>query len=238
MADDAPAAAGPPRLAWLDDEKLLELAAHDLNNMAHAAISYLDLALDPKLDAAARERFLRLAREIIRRASLFSPNLLAMVRARQAPLADEPSRPLGEELDAALETHHSRFPEGGLQVARTGDAWDARVLGGSFVSTVLYHLIDNGQRFRPRDAQARVSVDAKAADGAVRVTVQDAGKGFAPGQEKYAAARFSEPGRVSGAGVGLATVRLVVEGAGGTLQLSNAEDPKGARVVLTLPRAP
>lgn len=238
MAGTSPEAAGPPRLAWLDDEKLLELAAHDLNNMAHAAISYLDLALDPTLDAPTRERFLRLSREIVRRASLFSPNLLAMVRARRAPLATEASRPLGEALDEALETHHQRFPEEKLAVERSGDAWDARVLGGSFVATVLYHLIDNGQRYRPRDAAPQVTVDATREGGAVRITVKDAGKGFAPGQEKYAAARFSEPGRVSGAGVGLATVRLVVEGAGGTLQLSNAEDPKGARVVLTLPQAP
>jgi signal transduction histidine kinase len=234
-------AAEPPspgdRLSWLTAEKVLELCAHDLNNMAHAALSYIDLSFDPGLDPAARERFLRLSHEIVRRSSYFAPNLLALVRARDAPLSDQASAPLGAALTEALERHRARFPEVNLQVKRSGDAFDARVKGGDFVTLSLYHLIDNGQRYPRGGQRPNVSVDATSEGDKVRITVLDDGKGFAPGQDGYAAARFSQPGRVSGAGLGLATVRTLAEATGGSLHLMNNDEPRGARVVLRLPKA-
>jgi signal transduction histidine kinase len=238
MGEEPASTGGGRRLAWLDTEKALELCAHDLNNMAHAALSYIDLANDPKVDGAARAKFLGNAHDIVRRASLFSPNLLAMVRARDAPMANEASRALAVEFEAAIAKRRERFPEAAVPMERTGDAWQVAVHGGGQVWLALYHLVDNALRY-PRPGQApRVRVDATREGDAVRVTVEDEGRGFSAGQEAYASLRFSEPGRVSGAGLGLATVRLVAEGAGGSMEIGNRDNPRGARVVVRLPIAP
>lgn len=229
---------GAARLAWLDTEKALELCAHDLNNMAHAALSYIDLANDPKLDAAIRAKFLGNAHDIVRRASLFAPNLLAMVRARDAPLANEASRPLAVELEAAIAKRRERFPGVPVAVERSGDAWQVAVHGGGHVWLALYHLLDNAMRFALPGQAPRVRVEAAREGEAIRITVEDEGRGFSPGQEAYASLRFSEPGRVSGAGLGLATARMVAEGAGGSIRVGNRDNPKGARVVLHFPVAP
>jgi signal transduction histidine kinase len=67
------------------------------------------------------------------------------------------------------------------------------------------------------------------------ITVRDNGKGFAKGQDAYAAKRFSQPGVVSGAGIGLAAARLLAERTGGSLKVANPEKGGGAQVTLRLP---
>jgi len=237
MEEEPPGGRSGGPLSWLDSVKILELAAHDLNNMAQAALSYIDLAADPKTDAASRARFLATAHEVVRRVSHFAPNLLSLLEARDGPVAGEPSGALSSELEAALAKRRSRFPESAVEVARTGDAWAARARGGKLVALALYHLVDNAARFHRPGQPLQVAVEAVREGDLLRVAVGDRGRGFSPGQEAYAAARFSEPGRVSGAGLGLATVRLVAERCGGSIELGAAGESRGARVVLRLPEA-
>jgi signal transduction histidine kinase len=161
-----------------------------------------------------------------------------MMEVRDSEHALEASGPLSAELDGALAKLRERFPKSSLKVARSGDAWGDRAVGGRFVATALYHLVDNAERFHRPGGPVNVTVDATREGDVLKLTVQDEGRGFSPGQDGYAAARFSEPGRVSGVGLGLATVRLVAERAGGSLQLMNSDAPRGARVVLRLRGAP
>jgi signal transduction histidine kinase len=99
-------------------------------------------------------------------------------------------------------------------------------------------LIDNSIRFARPGQTPKIHVDAVSGEGGqLLVTFRDEGRGFSAGQDAYAGKRFSEPGRVSGAGLGLAICRIVVQRLGGTLHLTNASPPPGAVVILRLPEA-
>src|SRR5262245_17968145 len=87
-------------LEWLTSDKLLELIAHDINNLCHASMSYLDLAMDPGATPEMRAKFGALSRELIRRASTFTPSLRVVHDLRSAVLSP-PSPPLEEALHAA-----------------------------------------------------------------------------------------------------------------------------------------
>jgi signal transduction histidine kinase len=225
----------PDSLEWLTTDKLLELVAHDINNMCHAALSYIDLALDPNQPPEARAKFLGTAKHMTHRASRFAPHLRAMNELRASQEVTAPSPPIAKAVSEAKAKAADLNLGAPLTVSTAGDALDASVRGGKYLALVLTHLFDNAVRYQKPGGKAAVTLEAKREGGAVLIAVRDNGRGFAKGAEAYAARRFTTPGSVSGAGLGLAFVRLFAERTGGEVQLGSAGG--GAEVRLRVPAA-
>ncbi len=110
----------------------------------------------------------------------------------------------------------------------------------SQIDRALGNLVQNAvQAIRDRNSSGGGRVDIgleETAEGdAYQITVEDDGGGF---PEDFLD-RATEPyvtTRKGGTGLGLAIVRRIVEDQGGRISLANTK--RGARVVLTLPRAP
>ena len=237
MAPSPPASAPRDSLEWLSTEKLLELIAHDINNMCHGALSYIDLALDPKLPPEARAKFLQTAKQLTHRASRFTPHLRALNELRGTDVAALASDPLSKAA-AEAKVRAQDLNEGApLELEKTGDGWERRVKGGKFVTSALTHLFDNAIRFQRPGGKAKVTAEAKAEGGSVVIALRDNGKGFAKGSEGYAARRFSQAGSVSGAGLGLAFVRVLAERAGGSVEIVPPQGNDPGLVRLRLPEA-
>jgi two-component system sensor histidine kinase KdpD len=100
---------------------------------------------------------------------------------------------------------------------------------------VFVNLFDNAAKYTP--VGTRVTVSAIVDGDFVRVTVDDEGPGFPPGDparlfEKFQ--RGSGEGNVTGVGLGLAIVRAIVRAHGGEIEAKRRE-PGGARFEFTLP---
>jgi two-component system phosphate regulon sensor histidine kinase PhoR len=107
------------------------------------------------------------------------------------------------------------------------------------VLRVLTNLLDNAAGHSPEGGAIRVSSRPAGDTDRVEVCVRDHGPGFAPGDLPRVFERFYRGDRAragSGAGLGLAIARHVVEGHGGVITAQNAPDG-GAAVCLTLPIA-
>jgi signal transduction histidine kinase len=222
-------------LEWLSTEKLLELIAHDINNLCHAAISYLDLALDPSQPAEMRTKFLGMSKSLAHRASRFTPHVRVLSDLRTAEVARTASDPLRRACEEGRTRALALNPGAALDLQLTGDAWERRVAGGKFVTVALGDLLDNAIRFVKPGQAPKAVVDATLEGASVVLKVRDHGKGYSKGQEAYAAQRFSQVGSVSGAGIGLALVRILSERTGGSVSLATADGGKGAIVTLRLP---
>jgi signal transduction histidine kinase len=223
-------------LEWMTTDKLLELVAHDINNMCHATLSYIDLALDPSQGPEARTKFLTTAKVMAHRASRFAPHLRAMNELRGTQLSATPSATIAKAASEAKAKASELNSGAPLTFTTSGDALEARVRGGAHLTSVLTHLFDNALRFQKPGGKAAITLEARREGEAVVLTVRDNGRGFAKGAEAYASKRFTTPGSVSGAGLGLAYVRLFTERSGGTLTLGSHAG--GAEVRLKLPLAP
>lgn len=108
------------------------------------------------------------------------------------------------------------------------------------VAQVLRNLLTNALQHTP--AGGRVTVVARAVDGAVEFAVRDTGHGIPAEHLPLVFERFHrvDPSRAratGGAGLGLAIVRRLVESHGGTVRVESAEG-KGSTFVFTLPLAP
>jgi two-component system OmpR family sensor kinase len=101
---------------------------------------------------------------------------------------------------------------------------------------VLDNLLANVRRHTPADAPALVSLGS--AGDQVVLTVEDTGPGIAAADRELVFGRFARPnaahGDRGGAGLGLAIVRSIVSGHGGTIAIRSAR-PHGAVFEVRLP---
>jgi signal transduction histidine kinase len=109
----------------------------------------------------------------------------------------------------------------------------------ALMTTVFQNLIANAIKSRRRDRPLVIRVDGVREATGWRVTVEDNGKGFDPGD---AAVAFNPLARGvhaagEGSGIGLSTCRTIVQSHGGEIRV----DPtfrNGARIEFTIPDKP
>lgn len=125
------------------------------------------------------------------------------------------------------------------RVVLTVDAVEAaRVVGDADgLTRIVRNLLDNADRH----ANAAVRVSLLVVDDQLQLTVTDDGPGIDPADRARVFERFTRlddesRGQAGGVGLGLAIVRAVVTGHGGTVEVDDARP--GARFVVVLPAVP
>ena len=160
-------------------------------------------------------------------------DLLDYSRPLQPALQPVPLRPMLEEALAAAQAHAQSAAEvrPSIRVASEADTvrGDARLLRQALVNLFL-----NALQAMPRGGQLDVRVTAGALLGrpAALLAIRDSG----PGIPAEARARIFQPfftTKATGTGLGLAVVKRIVEGHGGSLTL--AESTSGAEFQVLLP---
>jgi signal transduction histidine kinase len=98
-----------------------------------------------------------------------------------------------------------------------------------------FNLISNSIRFTPPGGT--ITLEAERRDGELLLTVADTGVGIPPSDRARMLEKFKRGSRQSGAGLGLALVKSLIELHGGTVAIESANG-WGARVICRLPAAP
>ncbi len=102
------------------------------------------------------------------------------------------------------------------------------------LETALRSLLDNALDFAGPGGEVNVTIEMEAS--AVRVGVEDDGPGIAADVLPRVFDRFfTTRGTKRGTGLGLALVRAIAEGQGGTVRVTSAPE-RGATFELTVPR--
>jgi signal transduction histidine kinase len=210
--------------------------SHDLRSplqTVHLAVGAIEKKAE---DASSVRRLAGRANGAIQRLDGMIRDLLQFARsgarARDGERSDVPAivgelarelAPLAERAAVALTT-------------RSDPALAARIAPVA-LRTVLANLVENAIKYRRGAGDDRVEVTAVRDGSRIRVTVKDAGVGIPPS----ALPRLFEPffratKRPDSYGLGLATVKRLVESHGGTI-LVQSEEGRGTTFIVTLRRA-
>ncbi len=210
---------------------------HELRTPLSSIRGYLETLLDDGVDLRTRERFVRIAyNESLRLSRLvegmFEISLLDMREGSSPPATGSLPQSVKAACDAAMTRAVVRHV--GIAVA---DVPPIQIgIDTDRLTLVLVNLIENAVKHGRPGGGVFVGVDV-ADRRFVRVTVDDDGPGIAgPDRERVFALGERAATGADGSGIGLAFVRLILERAGGRVEL--ADSPLGgARFTVVVPRA-
>jgi two-component system sensor histidine kinase BaeS len=215
--------------------ELVAWASHDLRTPL-ASMQAMVEALEDGL--GEHERYLPALREQVRTLSALVDDLFELSRIDSEVLVLELRETRLDELVASCV--RALEPEADARrirlSTRIGAPATARCAPEK-VERVLFNLLTNAIRHTPSDGAVAVSLDA--ANGTVRIAVEDTGEGLSPDAAQRMFERFWRGDRArsgGGAGLGLAIARGLVEAHGGRIWAENRPEG-GARVSFTLPAA-
>ncbi len=223
-----------PEAAW---RHLVAAATHDLR-IPVTSLRLLAEAVDDQIvDAAVRREYLTRMRIHIDALAALIDDLFELARVEAGDLSWSMERvrvgDLVAETVTAMAVHaelkrvavRAELPDG-LAVVRANR---------EKLKRVLFNLVQNAIHHTP--AHGTVIVRAEAVTDAIEVEVADTGTGIAPEERPHVFAPFyrADSDASSGAGLGLAVARTIVEAHGGRIWLPSG--PHGTRVRFTLPVA-
>jgi two-component system sensor histidine kinase KdpD len=216
---------------------LLSAVSHDLRTPL-ATITGSASALveqETQLDASARRELAQAIQEEADRLNRLVQNLLEMTRLESGSVhVRKDWHPLEEVVGSALARVEKHLGQRRVDIDLAPDL-PLVPLDPLLVEQVFINLLDNAIKYTPEGSPIEIS--AAVEDRAVIVTVADRGPGFAPGEETRIFEKFYRgptSGTRSGAGLGLAIARGIVEAHGGQI----AVQPRaggGAQFRFTLP---
>jgi signal transduction histidine kinase len=223
-------------LARLFDARreLVAWASHDLRTPIASLQAMLEAVED---GLAAPEHYLPAMNDQVRTLARLVEDLFELARIDAGALTLQIQE---AELDVLVRSCVRGFE---AEAQARGVRVETRILDGAKarcepekVERVLYNLLTNALRHTPSDGSVAVLVEPRTRE--VQVTVEDSGEGIEPELAKRMFERFwrGDAARTSGtgAGLGLAIARGLVEAQGGRIWAESRAEG-GARVSFTLP---
>ncbi|RZJ08693.1 MAG: ATP-binding protein [Rubrivivax sp.] len=215
--------------AW---RQLVQVLTHEIMNSLTPIASLATSA--PLLLEAGEHEELRAALAVLARRAAHLQGFVERYRSVSQPpaptLADTPLLPLLQAVQRLVQPAWAAA--GGTVTLRVDPETLALRTDAAQLEQVLINLAQNALQACAGRASPQLSIDAHLSRGArLRLTVADNGPGVAPGLEQRIFTPFFTT-REGGSGVGLAVVRQLVHGLGGTVR--HAKRPGGgACFVLT-----
>lgn len=210
--------------------------AHDLRNALSPIVLSATLVRARAPDDPAFVSVCDRLERAIGRATTMVDALLAFARAGRES-GGEASASVAGVLDAVMEQLEATIADADLTVERSvAPDLNVRCPAG-LLHVVLANVVGNAVKFTRGRPVRRVTITARAAFGAGEIRVDDTG----PGIPEAARERIFEPffrarTKVPGSGIGLATVRRVLQAQGGRVRVESTEGA-GSSFVVTMPLA-
>ncbi|MES1206996.1 MAG: HAMP domain-containing sensor histidine kinase [Pseudomonadota bacterium] len=213
--------------------------AHDLRNpLSAVALRVLAASRRAGLDPRLHEDLDKVARQVQRMNDIID-GLLEFARAGATPARDA-SADLGDVLEEAVADLRPAAASAGASIVVEAFPPTRVACTPGALTSVLSNLVGNAVKYigDGRDPARRIVVRVRDGRGAVRIEVDDNGPGLPPGSEERVFEPFLRvnPSNKPGIGLGLATVKKIVEAYRGRTGVDSRLG-RGSTFWFELPRA-
>ena len=222
-----------------DRDLLIGMISHELRTPLTTIFGNAHLLLGrlEEMDTGSRRRAISDIREQADRLNGLVENMLLLARAgSQAPVPTEPVL-VGRALREAVSAHQKRFTRRSVDITvkPKGLIADGQP---DYLKQVVENLLSNAEKYSP-DEQP-IGLRAHSARGEAVISILDRGSGVAPAESEIIFQPFYRSDRtsmkVSGAGIGLAVCRLLVQAQSGRIWVRRRRGG-GSAFSFTLPLA-
>ena len=221
-------------------EEFFALVSHELRTPLTSIAGYLELVLDPEeseLDPLQRQ-FLTVVERNARRLQRLVGDLLFVAQFEAGKLSLDTSPVALEDVAAeAVESARPRADELGIELRLNTEASATVRADAGRIGQTLDNLISNALKFTPAGGR----VDVRVIDRRDRVVIEvaDTGLGIATADQRRLFERFyrtsaATEAAIPGVGLGLSVSKAIVEGHGGTIDVSS-EEGRGTTFTIELP---
>jgi PAS domain S-box-containing protein len=219
-------------------DALISTASHELRTPITVIAGYADLLLGDAGGGKLTEKqrhYVERTKETTAHLTEMINDMLDMSRLESGQREDKPAAlNIQNLLNEVVESQLSLFAN--KQLALHLDADPVRVYADSSrLKEVVTHLLSNAFKFTPEDG--KVTIMAKAVEGACEVAIIDTGPGVPEEHLQDIFDKFSkldDTGSQPGTGLGLAIAKNIVDNWGGKIAVENNPDG-GARFYFTVP---
>jgi len=225
-------------MANAEKDRTLSAVCHDLRTPLNAILGWAQLALrsasDPREALSRIEASARLQSLLINDILDLATSTNGTLRIHRAPVD------LNVVVVAALTLVETVATDKGIALNFEPNPRPAFVLGDALrLQRVIWNLLTNAVKFTPHGG--RIEVDLQTDGSTVRLSICDTGRGINPIFLPRIFERFERDAgasdrNCSGAGLGLAIVRRLVELHGGRIEAKSRGKGQGATFTVWLPR--
>jgi signal transduction histidine kinase len=235
---------GRLRTALEQERSFVADAGHELRTPLAILSGELELASRQRRSVTELRQTIHVAREETDRLVRLSEQLLVLAHADSGSLIARRETDVGSVLVASRDSALASRPDNGVRLELSVPSGLTAYVDPDRLRQAVDNLLVNALRYSPRGSAIEVTATQEGGsdDGTLTVSVRDHGPGFALEFLPHAFDRFRRAdeargrtgtsGGASGAGLGLAIVRSIVEAHGGSATAENCPDA-GARVTLT-----
>jgi signal transduction histidine kinase len=188
---------------------MLMYIVHNLNGSLYVMNNYLELLKTISPESRNSEKYLGKMSEVMRYMSGLTKALLDYTRVRKEPGVPEP---LTEVMEQVLSLFDSAFIQKGIEVVKEFGSGSTISLERQDALTIFISIIQNSIQAMPDGGMLTVRISGR------EVTISDTGQGI---PEEMLNLLRREENCLNSAGLGLAVTRLILEKAGGRLDIES-----------------
>jgi signal transduction histidine kinase/PAS domain-containing protein len=225
------------RKANMVKDEFLGMVSHELRTPVTTMYSgaKLLLARYDDLDDAVKRDVIRDVQSESERLQMIIENLLALARQEMGWRVQPEPVVVTRTVQSAARRLEKMRPDRAVKIECCGQQHYVACVP-IYLDLVLRNVMDNADKYSPRHQPIEVSTENR--NGNVAIVIRDYGPGIADAEREKIYERFyrsaGTASTTSGAGIGLAVCRRLMESQGGTIESRNA-DGGGLEVTLTLP---
>jgi PAS domain S-box-containing protein len=218
-------------------ELYIDLMGHDINNMNHIAMGYLEIAIDTMKSYGKLEgdqlQLLQKPLDMLENSSMLIDNVRKIRRIREGELTHE-----AIDLYAMLSgirSEYSHIPNREVDISLEGTG-PAPVIANQLLKDVFTNLVGNAIKHSTGPLKICIRLDELEQNRRkyYRVTIEDTGPGISPENKK----KLLSSKKLGAKGLGLYLVRTFVKQFNGRFSMKDrvpGDYTRGARFVVTLP---
>lgn len=217
-----------------DKDEFIRAITHDLNAPLRNIAGMTRMVLKKHADTLPEEVRGKLERidANVRNETEMLSDLLDLSRVRSQPGHDVPLE-TGKLVKQVVDSLDYELSAKGIAVSVATDM-PVLIADRNRIRQVFQNLIENAMKYMPADARTRrITIGFETVDGQGEFYVSDTGKGIDPADHErvfqvFQRARRGNDQAVEGRGVGLASVKSIIESYGGRITLDPPADTPGA----------